>query len=262
MVDYNEKLNSLFEKWKKQAKNNGHTGFCGDGLMYRGKKWETEDGGKTYYGKSRGNENTLWFNAEKRVLFLLKDTNNNPNHDMREFSPGGNDRSIAFHYKNIAYWFFGLLSFQENKVAPEFKKLDFWKDVFPLFDTQPYAIVNCKKESGGSNLSNVTLKEHMELYVDFIKEEIEILDPDIIVCGGGQSAIKNFVKEHVYTDIEKISNNNNWIYYSKKSNKVVIDSYHPSYWGASQEEIYTRMMNAYKEFLSKHPHFLKSCRKQ
>ncbi|MDR1793207.1 MAG: hypothetical protein LBR36_07205, partial [Bacteroidales bacterium] len=61
-------------------------------------------------------------------------------------------------------------------------------------------------------------------------------------------------------EYEKI---NNWIYYIKELNKVVIDSYHPSYWqieGGSQT-IYEEMMDAYKEFLKKYPAFLEDKRK-
>lgn len=79
--------------------------------------------------------------------------------------------------------------------------------------------MNCKKESGGSTISNETLSKHLELYADFIKEEIKILNPDIIICGGGSSIIKDFVKEKIYTDIEKINESNNWIYYSREITK-------------------------------------------
>ncbi|MDD3738794.1 MAG: hypothetical protein PHP31_05820 [Lentimicrobiaceae bacterium] len=261
MAKYNEKLDALFEEWKKEFEKNGHTGFCYDGLMYRGKSWKTEDGKKTYYGKGLGDENSMWLNAEKRILFLLKEPNKNPDQDTREFFPGANYGSISRHYKNIAYWLFGLISFKENNNAPEFGKIDFWEDVFPVFDTEPYAIVNCKKESGGSKTDAGELSEHMQLYADFTRKEIEILNPDIIVCGGGSNSIKNFVKQYIYPDIEKISDNNNWIYYSKKENKVVINSYHPSYFGIKIEEMYTRMMSAYKEFLEKYPNFRKSSRK-
>ena len=259
MENYNEKLNVLFEKWEEKSKENGHTGFCADGLMFRGENWEKEVEQKMYYGKSAGEENNLWLNAKKRILFLLKDTNDNPDCDIREFRPGASG-SIRLHYENIAYWLFGLLSLNENKIAPDFESIDFWSDVFPVFDTMPFAIVNCKKASGGSTILNETLSEHIEHYADFIKKEIEILDPDIIVCGGGSSIIKDFVKEKIYTDIEKIDDSNNWIYYSKKNNKVVIDSYHPSYWRieGGSKTIYERMMSKYKEFIDKYPHFLKN----
>lgn len=258
MKNYNEQLDELFVRWEEKAKENGHTGFCTDGLMYRGENWEKKVEQKIYYGKSEGEEDNLWMNAKKRILFLLKDTNNNPDCHNREFRPGASG-SILLHHKNIAYWLFGILSLNEKNIAPDFDNIDFWNDVFPVFDTVPFAIVNCKKESGGSTITNEKLSEHIGLYADFIKEEIEILNPDIIICGGGSSKIKDFVKEKIYTDIEKIDDSNNWIYYSKRNNKVVIDSYHPSYWQikGGSKSIYETMMSKYKEFLDKYPNFLK-----
>ena len=254
MGNYNEKLDELFNEWEEEYKKNGYTGFCADGLMFRGANWKKEVEQEIYYGKRKGDEENLWNTTPKRILFLLKDPNDEANCDIREFSPGASG-TITKHYKNIAYWLFGLLSFDENKIAPDFESIDFWNDVFPVFGTMPFAIVNCKKESGGSTILNETLSEHIERYADFIKKEIEILDPDIIVCGGGSSIIKNFVKEKIYIDIEKIDDN--WIYYSKKNNKVVIDSYHPSN-RYDYQSVYSDMMSKYKEFIDKYPHFLKN----
>lgn len=254
-VNYNKKLDILFEKWKIESGKNGHTGFCADGLMFRGGKGKDDN----YVWREPGDENNLWLNAPKRILFLLKDTNGNPNDDNREFYPGGNGK-IDLANRNIAYWFYGLLNFNEEKDAPDFDSLDFKNDVYPTFDSMPYAFVNCKKESGGSTISDGVLREHIELYTKYIKEEIEILDPDIIVCGGGSSIIKNFVIKKIYTDVDPI---NNWIYYDKKNNKVIIDSYHPSYFQieGGSNTIYTKMMESYKAFLAKYPNFRKSCRK-
>lgn len=254
-INYNGKLDALFKKWKTESQRNGHEGFCADGLMYRGEKWEKE----IYVGKRKGDENNLWLNEPKRILFLLKDTNGNPNCDNREFYPGANHK-INLHYKNLAYWLFGLSSIDEKTDAPDFDSLYFWDDVYIVFDTKPFAIVNCKKESGGSRISNYELSKHIGIYSDFIKKEIEILDPDIIVCGGGSSRIKNFFIEKIYTDVDPI---NNWIYYDKKNNKVIIDSYHPSYFQieGGSNTIYTKMMESYKAFLEKYPNFRKSCRR-
>jgi hypothetical protein len=252
MENYNDRLDNLFTEWQAASAKNGHTGFCSDGLMFRGSAF-TYDGGK---GKYPGDEDELWEKCHKRILFLLKDSNNNPDCDTREFYPGSNG-TIGIHYKNIAFWYYGLLSFTESTDAPDFADIDFWEDVYPVFDQGAIAIVNCKKQSGGASISADILSEHINIYADFIRREIEILNPDIIVCGGGSSSIKNLVAENIYADLEKI---NNWIYYDRKNNKVVIDSYRPSH-RYSTEEVYSDMMSAYKEFLSKHPDFRKNIRK-
>lgn len=254
-VNYNEELDKLFRKWEKAAEEKGHKKFCADGLMYRGEKWEKDN----YIGRSDGDENNLWSKATKRVLFLLKDSNGNPNCDIREFYPGGNGK-IDITNKNIAYWLYGLLSFEGKNNAPEFESLDFWNEVYPVFDNVPYAFMNAKKESGGSKITQRDLIIHLFFYEDFIKEEIEILDPDIIVCGGGSGVIQQFLEGLIYEGSKKI---NDWIYYNEEYNKVIIDSYHPSYSRfikGGSATIYNDMMAAYKDFLEKYPDFKTSCR--
>jgi hypothetical protein len=249
MTNYNEQLDNLFEDWKATSEKNGHTGFCADGLVYRGEA-NPYDGGVC---RGEGNEDKLWAEARPRILFLLKDTHDNPGGDIREFYPGW-DRKIIPHYENIAYWYYGLV---KGADTPSFFHIDFWEEAFPVFNNGGVAIVNCKKQSGGTSISGNVLHEHIKSYAGFIKREIEILDPDIIVCGGGSSLIKNFVKENIHPDLEQI---NNWIHYDRKKNKVVIDSYHPSH-RYSPEEVYSDMMSAYKEFLGKCPGFRENKRK-
>ncbi|MDR2130898.1 MAG: hypothetical protein LBP56_07030 [Odoribacteraceae bacterium] len=257
MSNIQSKTDALFLRWKQAYEKEGYTGFCADGLLYRGGNWDKEVAGEQYHGKYEGDEENMWLQAPKRLLFLLKDTNGNPGEDLREFRPGANG-SIALHYKNLAYWTYGLLAFDETHDAPAFDALDFWEEAFPAFDQKPLAIVNCKKEAGKGSINPAVLQEHIDRYAPFIKEQIEILDPDIIVCGGGSSVIKEFVANHVYPGIVKV---NNWVYYDDTRRKVVIDSYHPSYRFEEVADMYTGMMDKYKEFLAAHPEFRKSSRK-
>ncbi len=57
MINYNEELDKLFKDWENDSKLGGYTGFCRDGLMYKGKVWEKEEDGKIYWGRYSGNEN-------------------------------------------------------------------------------------------------------------------------------------------------------------------------------------------------------------
>ena len=260
MESYNKKIDVLFEKWEKKSIESGYNRFCFDGLMYKGEiyneKWNLRDS---------GNENELWHNAPKRVLFLCKDPNIGADFDVEDFRERNchqkGENIKALFYKNMAYWLYGLLNVDKNGITPKFETLTD-EIITDFFDKTPFAYVNCKKEAGVEKISNTELQYHIDLYKDFIKQEIEILNPDIIVCSGGSSIIKNFVEKEIYTDIEKIDDSNNWIYYSKKNNKVVIDSYHPSYWQieGGSKTIYESMMSKYKEFIDKYPNFKKSCR--
>lgn len=256
---YQDKTDTLFKSWKAQSIKDGFSDFCEDGLMYRGEitNFVAQDG-NTYWFRKNGNEETLWANAPKRVMFLNKDVPYNPNQDIREWILRQNETDItALHYKNIAIWLYGLLNIDANGRSPIFEDIDDTKIYSPFIDKTPIALVNCKKESGESSISNETLSEHIERYKNFLRDQIQILDPDIIVCGGGSGMIKDFVKANVYSGLMEV---NSWMYFDESKNKLVIDSFHPSYYGLSRKEIYNRMMTHYQLFLTDYPSFIKSCR--
>ena len=123
-------------------------------------------------------------------------------------------------------------------------------------DHTPFAYDNCKKEAGGTSINLNTLLHHMELFKEYLTEQVHILNPDIIVCGGGSSTIKDFVVNNLYTGAKAI---NTWMYYDEQNRKLIVDSYHPSH-RISGEEMYTKMMAKYKEFLDLHPSFLNTFR--
>ncbi|MDY0315672.1 MAG: hypothetical protein RBR32_11420 [Bacteroidales bacterium] len=250
MENYNEKLDILFKEWKEKSKENGHDKFCPDGLMYKGEtileEWNVWD------LKNPGNESELWHNAKKRILFLCKDLNSKEEDGSASTDEirHRNGHKKARFYRNMAYWLYGLCNIDKNGIAPKFETLTDEK-ITDFFDKTPFAYVNCKKEAGLESVSDTELRHHIGLYKDFINKEIEILNPDIIVCGGTRRFFFDN-NNNIYEPLEKFSE---WIYFNQEQKKVVIASYHPSAWNISEEEIYTNMMIEYERFLKKHPNF-------
>ncbi len=57
----------------------------------------------------------MWHNAEKRILFLMKDTNDNANQDSREWIGQQTEHLITHKFfKNIALWLTGISSFKND----------------------------------------------------------------------------------------------------------------------------------------------------
>lgn len=248
-MKYNEELDELFDKWELEAKKNGFNGFCRDGLLYKGEIWNTVgNDGKTYWGRYRGNENELWHNSTKKIVFLTKDTNSNPNQDYREWL-GRQGEGIITHkyFKNIAMWLHGLTSFNEKGNYSPFEEAIIGKNYTSAFDENPFCIINAKKESGGATINNTDLLHHANLSAPFLEKQFEILNPNIIVCGGGQGAVLKIAMEMIYPDLE-FQKINNWIYYNHEADIVLVDSYHPSAM-ITYEEMYLGMMNSYKDFI-------------
>ncbi|NLF42067.1 MAG: hypothetical protein GX587_05170 [Bacteroidales bacterium] len=148
-------------------------------------------------------------------------------------------------------WLLGLSSFNEKGDYLPFDKA-FKPEVFSnAFDNLPIAIVNLKKESGKGTISNSELWGYItksEKYAELLKKQMEVLNPNIIVCGGGSGTVLNIALNYIYSEL-KFDKINNWIYHNKEKSITLIDSYHPS--RNPYRKTYEGMMNSYQEFINK-----------
>lgn len=250
-MNYNEELNELFEKWELDSEKAGFYGFCRDGLMQKGEIYNVIGAdGKTYWGRYSGNENETWDKSKKKIAFLMKDTNDNPNEDYREWI-GRQNKDLITHkfFKSISLWLLGLSSFKQNGNYLSFDNANIGSQYTQAFDEIPFAIVNCKKESGVGKISNSELWQHAYKYKDYLKKQFEILAPNIIICGGGSGAVLRIAKEIIFSDLV-FEKTNNWIHYNKEKDIVLIDSCHPTA-RVSYEDNYNGMMEGYKELIMK-----------
>ena len=109
--------------------------FCFDGLCYNGKI--SSDGKNA----SPGDEEELWNNTGRRILFLMKDTNNNSDSDYREW-----------HWRNISHKFFqlhiqmaGRIVENKQRFYPTMENGDYATVPNAVVTKYPLAIVNIKK---------------------------------------------------------------------------------------------------------------------
>ena len=255
MKNYTKLLNNLFSKWKKERE---FTHFYQDGLMYRGNYCYNEDNVPCW--REPGNESSMWDKSAARVMFLLKDVNSRGDTEETDDDLRGRVFLDTRYrgYKNLTYWLYGLLKTMETGQAPEYTFSD--KEASELFDKTPVAYVNCKKQAGSSSVAYSTLLEYMNRDKEFLIKEIELLNPDIIMCCAYTDSLGNpildFIKENICTDLSKIDESG-WIYYSAQSNKVVIDAYHFVTTKKTNEAMYEDMVEAFNEFIQKYPGFRK-----
>jgi len=164
-------LDSLFaERWSRQGLHN----FIFDGIVYE-KEWQK---------------------AEPKVLFVLKDANDPPGKDrpckdwdLREFLRNGaydGTRGYTSTWGLLSRWVYGL---RENYCSWEDTNSS-GKDFSNHHDRRSLlrtiAAINLKKSGGGGQTNQQGLKEATERDAKLIAEEIEIIEPDIIVgCGTG-----------------------------------------------------------------------------
>lgn len=217
----NTKLNKLFRSWKKGMEDYGDLGFCEDGLIYR-----------------NGNEDALWRNSGRKILFLLKENNDNDGQDVREWTGTINGHSPnGLFFNRLSAWLYGLMNYTDNNYPPIEEAFDSQNQMKAL-SKYPYAYVNVKKKSGGATADDSIVYDFAKRYGNYLRQELDILSPNIIVCGG--QVVFNVATDIIYPELT-FSEKNSWIYYNKENNIILISSFHPTA-RKSNEEMYVWMM--------------------
>lgn len=145
-----QQLDNLFSEWKK-VRPSYRTSFSEDGII---------------------NEE-LWDGAKKKIVFLFKERNGGEG-DFRKLL----DKDIN-PWPVVGYWSYGLQNVTDNYL-PNFEKAQKNKKAA----CRSSAIVNLKKTPGGGSSNMENIQQIAFLDKEFIEEELRIISPEIIVCGG------------------------------------------------------------------------------
>lgn len=266
-MDYQEENNKILDEWKETARKNNDNHFVSDGLLYCGKV--VDKGG--YWERIPGDENELYSKTSPKILLLTKDFNGDDGDttDIRRESFRKNGMknneirtsTLRFHQNVIAHvW--GLTHFKlgENGLAgrcPQWydEKPWTWDEARKHYESYPIVRINVKKEAGKESIKDAELKKYLQKYKSFVIRQINLFNPDIIVCYS--KIIFEFVIDPNNGIIPDVKYKSGWAYFSEAKKKVIINSYHPSYFGISREEFYTRMISDYERVLNEHPDLAK-----
>ena len=238
---------TLFDEWEKSYPTDERKSFVRDGLCCNGELCHED------WNSHPGNEEELWANAQRKIVFLMKDPNSNPGEDYRYW---GYRAFTAKFYKVIFNWLQGLSEITAD-YTPLLENNSYLNPANQTVLKYPLAIVNIKKISGGSSVANQTLYNYAERDAAFLQRQIrEILQPNIIVCGGGSDCVLDIVRTYIYPEynFEQVNENNRWCFYSEELNLLLINSWHPSARGVSDCQKIDDMMRNVSYFISKkHP---------
>ena len=183
---YNENLNKLFREWTDSYEANVRHLFCPDGLMV---KYKDENSGYDI--------NKKWHDAERKIMFIVKDCPNGWGHDTRRLMTGYEDdeesqknalntrtlKGRTGFFKNIARILYGLWYMTEDNKGKELaEQISNDAAVIQAFNDIPFAYVEGKKLAGAKDCPDLKLREALERDGDFLVQEIAILQPNIIVC--------------------------------------------------------------------------------
>jgi hypothetical protein len=254
---YNSQLDELFNEWEATLPEELKEKFCRDGLMLR---------------PSGEDVNALWENSIRRVAFLLKDKSDNSCDDIRNWLVNEGDVNSEFCRKlkggiigktgflpNIARLLYGLLNVSIEKTLgfSDVKYLD----VVKTWNEAPVALIETIKNAGCKNVSDAEMKRTIERDNELLKEELDILKANILVCCDSNDSQFEFVtdfylkgKNHVKFEIEYPDVKTPCVYYYPEEMVAVIKSYHPTRSkGKPNWKVYERVVCTLRKLFEKYP---------
>lgn len=213
-TDYLSAATDLFYRWRASSTDfQGH--FVEDGIIDPAK----------------------WVEAGAQILFILRETNGYRGsmaeliHKACTTHPSSAlwDRP-TFH--NVGRWAHGLLHAKDAN-SPSFDVAHKNRKTALL----ACAFINLKKTEGGARATKAV--EHAAARdAIFLREQIELINPQIVVCGGTYKAIK----QHLYPGIRKVGPR-----VHESDGRLFINANHPSYLKKTTE-MYDDVVGSYQRY--------------
>lgn len=180
-----------------------------------------------------------WIQTGTRILFILRETNRYRSsmaaliHKACTTHPSSKlwDRP-TFH--NVGRWAHGILHTTEES-SPSFDVAHKNRKTALL----ACAFMNLKKTTGGARataaVEHATLRDAI-----FLREQIELINPQVVVCGGTYRAIK----QHLYPAIRGVAPRMHEV-----GGRLFINANHPSYLKKTAE-MYDDVVGSYQRYLA------------
>lgn len=244
-----KELNNLMKDWKNVINTKGKIIFPDDNRRYAAIDYFNTDG--FYPG---------YFSEKQKVLFIGRESRYSAGGDriladLEWFKKNGNPNSSTY-WRRILYLIYGI----KNKGKYNYSDIPYANEILNKMNVENnygFAIMNISKYSNDANdggnanykLINQFLSDSELSKRNFIKEEIELLEPDIIITANLWNGLINdedlqrvFPNED-FTDISEINGVANLYDFKLGLRKVkILDLYHFSSIGSDETMFYTPTM--------------------
>ena len=165
-----------------------------------------------------------WFNQECRPLFLLKEAYNGEADWSLTSHLRENTERCGATWRRVSQWTEGLLNTTRDAIYP------FWQQGTVRYGNEflrRIAVMNVKK-SGGKNRSNdQELLEYAEYDKLELYEQLQIVDPTVIICGYTIQCLNRILP----TAVKERAGQSPNLYYWTEINQhpvLILDYWHPS----------------------------------
>lgn len=165
-----------------------------------------------------------WFSQKVRPLFLLKEAyGGNADWDLIA------DHLLPTHpiskmWNRISLWTRGLLTTTKDTIAP-FVEDDPVAESYGNAYLKQLAVINIKKSGGDKSSDMNIIRAYANFDKDRLKEQLELCDPTVIICGYTASTLDIILEQPVRKDY-----NQNLAYHISINGHdvLVLDYWHPA----------------------------------
>jgi len=200
-VDTHEKLDELISQWARRHLHQGRC-FIKDGII----------------------DADRWKTTAPKVLALLKEGRHeglSTSWDLREYIRKDireNGRLTGPALKNTSYWCYAIHHVARGRLRGFPVGTAALDQAVELFLSS--ALVNIKKSGGKAQSSFAELAEYARADGDLLRQQIELIDPDIVICGYTWPHVK-----HLWPEAKNAAFEGVW----RVGRRVFLDFWHPGH---------------------------------
>ncbi|RLA79556.1 MAG: hypothetical protein DRG78_12750 [Epsilonproteobacteria bacterium] len=198
--------------------------------------WENNFSNDNHFNRDGIISKQHWDNTDIKVLFVLKETNKAKQNIITAISNALVNSSSGWWkgkvLRRIGRLAYGLINYTGD--IPSFEEAK----KHGKSATLNIAYINMRKTSGGARTNEKSFNKHVEEYAPYIKKQIELISPDIVVLGGTYKQLKKFVYPELTRICERIHKHNEMIF---------INAFHPAS-RTSAKGLYEQVLNSYDSY--------------
>ncbi|WP_144513390.1 hypothetical protein [Bacillus sp. FJAT-22090] len=195
MKTINEKLEVLYNDWNQ--KHPGH--FVSGGVV----------------------DEDMFASCDVRILFLLKEVNDMEqleNWSLVQLMKDQIERMKFYRiWETVGLWSFGLL-----QGFPAYEKLTYMKEANIIEGLLNIAMTNLKKTGGSGESDMEIIKAHAIANKELWLKEIEIIGPNVVICGGTFSIVQELLGFEITTC-------DSGARVGRYNDMLFVEMYHPMY---------------------------------
>jgi hypothetical protein len=219
--EYEKESKKLLNKWK-QLDHHKNKGFVSDGIV----------------------DFDEWEKADQKILVVLKEAYGDKKQWKLTDLIGDDDREKIKnypHYKMLSKWLYVLHNTTHDKLPESIEDID--PDLADSY-LLSCAVINIKKSSGKSTSNNNEIYDYAVQDKDFLKKQIDLINPQIVLCGYTASSLLSGVydlddyNQYYFSD-----------YCISFEGRTFIDFWHPSMKNGREEYYCNELSRDYQAYL-------------